>query len=212
MRRKNPTLRTQGLATFKTHLLRGYLHALSRAQGTELAFAGSPVDLPIAQGQSPEIRQHRRLQIRPFGGRFLRKAGPLGALAGQLLSLGIEKSAAVIEVLVLVVEALDSPNSFLLAPKYKWERKSRNPRPAPRSPSRLPKTQSAVLATGLLLPVYPDQRTCRRDRCGLVQWPSPCLIQSPEALRRRPVAARLRAQLSSPSFSDFARAFEWLSH
>jgi hypothetical protein len=39
--------------------------------------------------------------------------------------------------------------------------------------------------------------------------------QSPEALRRRPVDpifARLRAQLSSPGFSDFARAFEWLSH
>jgi hypothetical protein len=44
------------IAWQSSHLLRGYLHALSRAQGTELGFAGSPVDLPIAQGQSPEIR------------------------------------------------------------------------------------------------------------------------------------------------------------
>lgn len=43
----------------------------------------------------------------------MRKAGPLGTLAGQFLSLGIEKGAAVIEVLVRVVEALDGPMLFL---------------------------------------------------------------------------------------------------
>jgi len=49
-------LRTLQLGNLHTYL-GGYHHALSRAsQGTELGFAGGPVDLPIAQGQSPEIR------------------------------------------------------------------------------------------------------------------------------------------------------------